>query len=134
MAEQPLILFDGVCNLCNGVVRFVIRQDKKGALQFAPLQSAAAQKLLQQMHLPQKDFETFLLIENGKVFQKSSAALQVAKHFKWYWQWLQVFWMVPKPVRDAAYGFVAQHRYQWFGKKDTCMLPDAKLKNRFIEH
>lgn len=131
--KHPLILFDGVCNLCNGVVQLVIRQDTKGVLQFAPLQSPAGQKLLQQLQLPQKDFETFLLLDKGKLYQKSSAALKVARYFKWYWQWLQLLWVVPQPVRDGVYSFIARHRYQWFGKKGACMIPDASVKKRFLQ-
>ena len=128
----PVILFDGVCNLCNGVVKLVIRQDKRGYFKLAPLQSYAGQELLQKHGLPQKDFETFLVVEEGKVYQKSAAALKVARHFSWYWQWLQVLWAIPTPVRDAVYSFIARRRYQWFGKREACMLPDANTKIRFL--
>lgn len=133
MKEQPVILFDGVCNLCNGVVKLVIKQDKKAYFKLAALQSPAGQMLLQKYRLPQKDFETFLLIKNGKVYQQSDAALQVAKHFSWYWQWLQILWLVPRPLRNAVYRLVARNRYRWFGKKEACMIPTPSIKKRFIE-
>ena len=110
----------------------MIRQDKKGVLKFAPLQSAAGQKELKTFGLSQKDLQTFLLIQNGKVYQQSSAALQVARYFSWYWQWVQVLWLVPRPVRDAVYRFVVPNRYRWFGKKDACMVPSPHLLQRFL--
>jgi predicted DCC family thiol-disulfide oxidoreductase YuxK len=131
--EQPVILFDGVCNLCNGVVKLVIRQDKKGHFKFAALQSAAGQKLLENHQLPQKEFESFLLIQNGRVYQQSDAALQVARRFSWYWQWVQVLWLVPRPLRNAVYRFIARNRYRWFGKQEACMLPTPSNKQRFLE-
>ena len=130
--EHPVILFDGVCNFCNSAIQFVIRQDAKEQLYFAPLQSPAAQKLLQQHHLPQKDFETFLLLDNNTIYQKSDAALRVAKHFKWYWQWVQVLQFIPSAWRNAVYSFVARNRYRWFGKRDACMIPTEKIKKRFL--
>ena len=125
-------MFDGVCNLCNGVVKLVIRQDKKGYFKLAPLQSDVGQELLKKHELPQKNFETFLVLEGGKVYQKSAAALKVARHFRWYWQWVQVLWLLPAPARDAVYSFIARHRYQWFGKRDACMIPNANTQKRFL--
>lgn len=130
--EEPVILFDGVCNLCNSVVKLVIRQDKKAYFKLAALQSRAGQELLQKHALPQKDFETFLLIERGKVYQQSEAALRVAKHFSWYWQWTQALWLLPAPLRNAAYRFIARRRYRWFGKKEVCMIPAPDIKQRFL--
>ena len=132
MKAEPVILFDGICNLCNGVVKLVIRQDKKAYYKLAALQSHAGQELLKNHKLPQKDFETFLLIENGKVYQQSDAALRVAKQFSWYWQWVQTLWLVPRPLRNAVYRFIARRRYRWFGKKDTCMIPTPDIQQRFL--
>jgi len=129
---QPVILFDGVCNLCNGVVKLVIRQDAKGYFKLAALQSTAGQMLLQKHGLPQKEFETFLLIENGKVYQQSDAALKVARQFKWHWQWLQILWLAPRPLRNAVYRFIALNRYHWFGKKEACMIPTPDIQQRFL--
>ncbi len=132
MKEEPVILFDGVCNLCNSVVKLVIRQDKNAYFKLAALQSRAGQELLKKHGLPQKDFETFLLFENGKVYQQSDAALMVAKRFSPYWQGLQVLWIIPQLIRNAVYRFIARRRYRWFGKKEACMIPTPDIKNRFL--
>ena len=125
-------MFDGVCNLCNSVVKLVIRQDKKAYFKLAALQSTAGQELLKKHALPQKDFETFLLIEAGKVYQQSDAALRVARRFSWYWQWTQILWLLPRFVRNAAYSFIARRRYRWFGKKEACMIPTPDMQQRFL--
>lgn len=129
--KTPIILFDGVCNLCNGAVSFVMKQDRKKVFKFASLQSEAAQQLLRE-HGDLKKLDSFILLEDSKLFQKSIAALNVLKQFPWYWQWAQVFWIVPRFIRDAMYDFIAKNRYKWFGKKDQCMLPAPELKDRFL--
>ena len=131
MQNQSVILFDGVCNLCNGAVTFVISRDKKNVFRFAPLQSEAAQQLLQQ-HGVLKKMDSIVVIEGEQLFQKSIAALKIAKHFPWYWQWLLVFWIVPRPLRDAVYDVIAKNRYRWFGKQDVCMIPTPELRARFL--
>jgi predicted DCC family thiol-disulfide oxidoreductase YuxK len=130
--EHPVILFDGVCNFCNGTINFVIKEDKKGVFRFAPLQSAIGQKLLQEYGLPPTNFNSFVLIQRGKAFQKSAAALQVLKQLPWYWQWTQLFWIVPSFMRNAVYDVIAKNRYRWFGKKDACMIPTADMRSRFL--
>lgn len=130
--DHPVVLFDGVCNFCNGMVNFLIRQDKGQKLRFAALQSEAGQKLLEQYRLPKENFNSFILIQNGKAYKSSTAGLRLYSTLPWYWKWTQIFWMVPKPVRDAVYGFVARNRYKWFGKKDQCMLPTPDVRNRFL--
>lgn len=131
MQNHPVILFDGVCNLCSGAVAFLIKRDTKDVFKFASLQSVAAQQLLQQ-HGDFKKFDSIILLENGKLFQKSTAALKVVNHLSWYWQWMQIFWILPRAVRDAAYDLIARNRYKWFGKKDECMIPSPELKSRFL--
>lgn len=132
MFSNPVILFDGVCNLCNGAVNVTIKQDKKAVFRFASLQSETAQRLLQQYGVL-KTFDSFVLIENGKLFQKSIAALRVLNKLPWYWKWTQLFWIIPKAARDALYDIVAKNRYKWFGKKDACMMPTPELKSRFLK-
>lgn len=132
MKPGPIILFDGVCNFCNSTVNFVLRQDKVNIFLFAPLQSEAGQKLLAQNKLPTQNFDSFVLIEDGKTYSSSSAALKVLQKLPWYWQWTQVFWIVPKPLRNWVYGFVAKNRYKWFGKKEQCMIPKQEWKHRFL--
>ena len=131
-AEHPVILFDGICNFCNGVVNFIIKQDKEGVFRFAALQSEAGQKLLEQYDLPKASFNSFILIDKGKAYQSSTAGLRLYNKLPWYWKWTQVFWIVPKFLRDGAYNIIAKNRYKWFGKKEECMVPTGELRSRFL--
>ena len=131
--DGPILLFDGVCNLCNGAVQFVIRRDPRGRFRFAALQSDAAKSLLQSAGadvggLP----DSMVLIEDGRPYTRSSAALRVAKHLRFPWPLMRVFWLVPLPLRNWMYDFVARHRYRWFGRRDECMLPTPELQARFL--
>jgi predicted DCC family thiol-disulfide oxidoreductase YuxK len=130
--DNPVVLFDGVCNFCNGGVNYIIRQDKKKIFRFAPLQSDAGQKILSQYQLPTKDFNSFVVVHNGKAYNKSTAGLVVWGLLPWYWKWTQLFWIVPRFIRDAVYDFVARNRYKWFGKREQCMIPTADVRGRFL--
>lgn len=130
--QHPIILFDGVCNFCNGAINFILRQDKKGVFRFAPLQSEKGQQLLQRFNLPQQSFDSFILIDEGKVYKSSTAGLYLYNKLPWYWKWTQLFWIVPRFVRDAVYDTIARNRYRWFGKKDQCMVPTPEIKSRFL--
>lgn len=130
--EKRIILFDGVCNLCNNAVQFVIKHDPSNKFMFASLQSSKGQSLLEQYSLPQQGFDSFVLIQNEKVFLKSTAALQVAKQLSGPIKLLYGFIIVPAFIRNAVYAFVAKNRYKWFGKKDSCMIPSASLKAKFL--
>lgn len=130
--ERPVVLFDGVCNFCNATINFIIRQDKQKALRFAALQSEAGQELLAQYGLQGEALNTFVFIENGKAYGRSTAALHLYKKLPWYWQWTQAFWIVPKFIRNGVYNFIAKKRYQWFGKKEECMVPSPEAKSRFL--
>lgn len=132
MKQSSIILFDGVCNLCNSSVQFVIKHDKDKKFMFASLQSTAGQLLLKQFDLPLQDFNSFILIENEKIFLKSTAALMVAKQLKGAVKLLYGFIVVPPFIRNGAYNFIAKNRYKWFGKKDSCILPTPELKARFL--
>ncbi len=132
MNENPIILFDGVCNFCNGAINFVLKQDKKGIFRFAPLQSETGQSLLNRYNLSTKEFDSFVLIDNGKVYKKSAASLQVMNKLPWYWKELQLLKIIPTAFRDAIYDFIAKNRYKWFGKKDQCMIPTPEIRNRFL--
>ena len=132
MNDRAIILFDGVCNFCNGAINFLIKQDKKGIFYFAPLQSEAGQKLLQQYQLPKESFKSFILIDNGEVYQKSTAVLKIFNRLPWYWKELQVLRIVPPLLRNAIYDFIAANRYKWFGKKEQCMVPTPEVKSRFL--
>ncbi|MGN6401755.1 MAG: thiol-disulfide oxidoreductase DCC family protein [Flavisolibacter sp.] len=130
--DQPIILFDGVCNFCNGVVNFLIKQDKEKKLRFAALQSEAGKKILVQYGFPADYRQSFIFINKSKASRKSTAALKLSNQLPWYWKWMQIFWIVPKFLRDAVYEFVSKHRYEWFGKKNQCMVPTADTKSRFL--
>jgi predicted DCC family thiol-disulfide oxidoreductase YuxK len=132
MNEPPVVLFDGECNFCNGVVNFLLRQDKKKILRFAAMQSAAGERLLQQYGFPGQYLKSFVLIENGKAYKKSTAGLRLYGKLPWYWKWTQVFWIVPRFLRDAVYEFISNNRYKWFGKRDACMLPTPEVQSRFL--
>ena len=132
MVQQPVILFDGVCNFCNAGVNFIIKQDKKKVFRFAALQSEAGQNFLQQFDLPKEGFDSFVLIDKGKAYKKSTAGIRVYGKLAWYWKWTQLFWIVPAFIRNAVYDFIARNRYKWFGKKESCMIPTPEVKSRFI--
>ena len=123
------VLFDGVCNLCNGAVRFILARDPAARFRFASLQSDAARRLLGDGG----PAETIVLLDAGKTYVKSTAALRIARGLRFPWPLLYAFVAVPRPVRDLIYDWVARHRYRWFGKRDTCMLPTPELRERFLE-
>jgi predicted DCC family thiol-disulfide oxidoreductase YuxK len=132
MGSNSIILFDGVCNVCSGAVQFVIKRDKKNIFRFASLQSAEGQKLLAHHKLPPSDFNSFVLIENDKVYIKSDGALKVAKELNGLWPLLYGFIIVPKVLRDGVYNLIARNRYKWFGKKDSCMIPTPEIMAKFL--
>jgi predicted DCC family thiol-disulfide oxidoreductase YuxK len=128
-----VILFDGVCNLCNGFVRFVIARDPEARFRFASLQSNAAAALLngraQQDALP----DSVLLVEDGRIYTESTAALRVARGLGFPWNLCYGLLIVPRPLRDGVYKWIARNRYAWFGKRDVCMVPTADLRERFLD-
>lgn len=128
----PIILFDGVCNLCNDAVQFVIKHDPKEKFRFASLQGNNGQKLLRQFQLPANTFNSFVLIQDGKAYTKSTAALKVASQLKGPIRILNGFSIVPAFIRNAVYDLIAKKRYSWFGKKDACMIPTPSLQSRFL--
>jgi predicted DCC family thiol-disulfide oxidoreductase YuxK len=132
MQESPTILFDGVCNYCNSWVNFIIRNEKKGILKFAPLQSAAGKKLLSQYNVL-TDANSVLFIEEGRIYSHSDAALRIIRYLSWPAKMFYVFKIVPRFIRDAVYNWIARNRYKWFGRTDACMIPDAKLRSRFLD-
>lgn len=130
--HRAVIVFDGVCNLCNTSVQQVIKHDKQHYFSFASLQGVYGQNLLKKEGLDSGDFDSFLLVENGKIFFKSTAALRVAKRLSFPYKLLYPFILVPRFIRDYIYGLVAKNRYQWFGKRESCMIPSPELQDRFI--
>lgn len=128
---ERIILFDGVCNLCNHSVQFIIKRDPKGYFKFASLHSEIGQYLLRQHGLNQ-GMDSFVLIENKKIFMRSTAALRVSMQLSGFWKFLTIFLIVPPFIRDFLYNIIAKNRYRWFGKRDSCMLPTPEVKKRFI--
>jgi predicted DCC family thiol-disulfide oxidoreductase YuxK len=129
---SDIVLFDGHCNLCNGTVKFIIKRDPNAKFHFAALQSPAGERLLSEFNLPTDAFETFVLIQEDRYYIKSSAALHVVKKLKGIWKLLYVFVLVPRPIRDYLYSFIAKRRYRWFGRRDACMIPTADIRQRFL--
>jgi predicted DCC family thiol-disulfide oxidoreductase YuxK len=130
--DKPVILFDGVCNLCSGTVQFILKRDKEKKFLFASLQSGYGQNILNRFALPTNTFNSFILFEHGKIFTRSTAALKMFSQLKG-WKWVKLFWIVPKFIRDAVYNLIAKNRYKWFGKKDECWIPTSELRARFLD-
>jgi predicted DCC family thiol-disulfide oxidoreductase YuxK len=128
-----VILFDGVCNLCNGFVTFVIARDPARRFQFGALQSPAAERLLRSFTSREPLPDSMVLVEGGRVWTQSAAALRVARGLAFPWPLAYVFVVVPRPLRDWIYNRVARNRYRWFGKRAVCMVPTPELRTRFIE-
>ena len=129
---EHIIFFDGVCNLCNSSVNFVIRHDKRNIFHFASLQWDVARKLLAENYPEGDDFQTILYYENGKIFEKSTAVLRIARKLDYPLKMAYGFIIVPRFIRDSIYMFISRNRYKWFGKKDRCMIPTPELKNKFL--
>ena len=132
-SQHALILFDGVCNLCNGFVNFVIDHDPEGYFHFGALQSEAAGSYLAAHDVPSDSLDSVVLIEDGQAYTRSTAALRVLWHLDGAWSLLYAFILIPKPLRDWVYDRIANVRYDWFGKRDQCRMPTPDLKARFIE-
>jgi predicted DCC family thiol-disulfide oxidoreductase YuxK len=133
MNPHPIILFDGICNLCNVAIQYVIKHDSEAVFQFASLQSEAGQNLLKEYNLPHNNFNSFVLIEEDKVYTKSTAALKVAKQLNGGIKLLYGFIIVPAFIRNGVYNIIASNRYKWFGKKNECMIPTPSLQSRFLK-
>ncbi len=131
-SKHPIVLFDGVCNLCNGFVQFMIRRDPKAHFRFASLQSEIGQQLLTTHHLATDNIDTVVLIDNGKAYVRSDVALRVVAKWGGLWPLLRVFGLLPRSFRDMLYNFIAVRRYRWFGEKDQCMIPTPELRSRFL--
>ena len=130
---RAIVLFDGVCNLCNNTVKFIIKRDKKKKFLFGSLQSPAGQALLKQFHLPLENFHSFVYIKGNKYYLRSSAALHIAKDMGGFWKLFYVFIILPAVVRDFFYNRIANNRYRLFGKQNECMIPTPELKKRFLD-
>lgn len=135
-AESPVVLFDGVCNFCNGSVQFIVDHERDRELRFASLQSAAgAQLLVAHGRRPLAEGEapdSILVVADGRLYEQSAAALRIARHLSRPWNLARVFVLVPRPLRDLVYRFVARNRYRWFGRTEQCRVPTTALRMRFV--
>lgn len=127
-----VVLFDGVCNLCNGSVQFIVRHDPAGRFRFASLQSREGQALLRRHGLDPADLFSVILVEGGRAYSRSDAALRIAGGLSGGWRAAGALRVVPRPLRDLVYGWVARNRYRWFGRQDACMIPTPELRGRFL--
>lgn len=130
--EHPVILFDGVCNLCNNSVLFVIKRDPKKKFRFASLQSEFGRNQMRNFRLDDSELNSVLLVKQDKLFQKSNAALEIARQLTGGWPLLYGFIIIPSFIRDGVYNWISRNRYRWFGRKEACMIPTPELKARFV--
>jgi predicted DCC family thiol-disulfide oxidoreductase YuxK len=138
-SDRSIILFDGVCNLCNGFVNFVIDRDPDGVFRFAALQSEAGRQLVRDHGAVSSTggevalLQSVILIEDGTLYRRSTAALRIARHLTPPWPLLYAFIVVPKAIRNAVYDQIAARRHDWFGQRDQCRVPTPALKDRFLD-
>lgn len=129
---HPLVLFDGVCNLCNRSVQTILRHDRRARFRFASLQSPLGEKLRDDLGIDRQKVDSVILVEGGRWYKESDAALRIANGLGGLWRAFRVFRLVPRPLRDAAYRLIARNRYRWFGKTETCWIPTPELRGRFL--
>jgi len=132
--EKIVVMFDGVCNLCNGLILFLIPRDPRGIFVFSPLQSEQSKKVLaEKTNLNPNQLDSVVVIVNGKVYQKSKAVIQIFQRLSFPWKFLVLGNILPTAFTDRIYDFVGKNRYKWFGKKDQCMLPTPEILSRFLK-
>ena len=127
-----IVLFDGVCNFCNGAVNFVIEHDRSGYFKFAPLQSEIGEQMIAKYRIEKAETDSVVLVEDDKVYLRSSAALRIARKLGGIWSWAYALIIIPSPIRDIAYRLFAKYRYRLFGKQDACMMPTPEIRARFL--
>lgn len=132
-SKDAVLLFDGVCNLCNTSVQFILKHEKRSMLKFSAIQSEAGQRLLSQYRIDPVHTNSVILIKEGKVYTESDAVFTTSQFLRFPFNLGKVLMIVPKPIRNFLYRKVANNRYRWFGKKDSCMIPTSELKNRFLQ-
>ena len=127
-----LLLFDGVCKHCNGLVRFIIRHDRKAMFRFAPLQSPYAARILARHGDVPNGTDTLVYIRHGQPLERSTAALYIARDLGWPWRAAYILILLPRMLRDAAYNLIARYRYRWAGRRQRCMVPGPEIRDRFV--
>ncbi len=130
--SHPILLFDGVCNLCCSSVQWVIRRDPSAVFRFASLQSETGQSLLKKFKLPANELNTVVLVDGDRVLTRSDVPLFIFKKLGGWRRLLLAFYLLPRPIRNGIYNWIAQNRYRWFGKKEACWLPSSELMKRFL--
>jgi predicted DCC family thiol-disulfide oxidoreductase YuxK len=131
--QHPIILFDGVCNLCNRSVNFIIDRDPKQLFRFASLQSPLGQQLVTQFGFSPTELSSLILVQGELAYRRSSAALRIASRLTFPWNCLVIGLVIPRPIRDFVYDIIAQNRYRWFGKTEICRLPTPDRLHRFLD-
>jgi predicted DCC family thiol-disulfide oxidoreductase YuxK len=132
--NKKIILFDGICNLCNSAVAIVIKQDKKNTFLFAAIESKKGKEIIDYLEIDIVKIDAIILYEPGVSYDvKSTAALKIMNDFGQFWQLTKLFWVFPKGLRNQVYDFIAKNRYKWFGKKEACMIPTNDLKSKFLD-
>jgi len=132
MKSKNVIIFDGVCNFCNGAVNFIIKHDSNKIFSFTPMQSDLAKELIEKYKIDNVGFDTFLLIKNNKCYLWTDAALEITRDLTGFWRVLIIFKIIPRPIRDYFYRLFARNRYALFGRKESCMVPSDDVKSRFV--
>ncbi|KWX85906.1 thiol-disulfide oxidoreductase DCC [Paenibacillus riograndensis] len=132
LTNKSVVLIDGVCHLCQGLVRFIIPRDPQGRILFAPLQSEISRKLTNDSGLVPGQLSTVVLLENGVCYTESAAVLRIARKLRFPWPAAYLFIIIPRPLRDALYRLVARNRYRWFGRDEQCMIPTPEIRKRFL--
>jgi predicted DCC family thiol-disulfide oxidoreductase YuxK len=131
--RAPLILFDGVCNLCNAWVRFVVGRDSAGIFRFVAQQSPIGQAIIEEHLSGASQLFSVIFIEGNAIYTESDAVLQILARLNPPWSWTALLWIIPRPARDACYRFIVRHRYQWFGRTEVCQIPSVDVRSRFLE-
>ncbi len=133
MDNRHIVIFDGVCNFCNGAVNFIIKRDPAGRFVFTPMQSPIGQGLIENYGAELAGLDTFLLVKDGHCYERTDAALEITKDLTGFWYLFRIMKILPRPFRDYFYRLFARNRYALFGRRDTCMLPTESVRERFLD-
>ena len=132
LQDKGIILFDGVCNFCNTSINFIIRKDKNDYFRFLTLQSEKGKAIVERYNLDPENLQTVILLENGRIYTRSTAALRIARKLKGGWKLFYGFIVIPAMIRDMGYNLIAKYRYKWWGKQEACMVPTPEIRKKFL--
>jgi predicted DCC family thiol-disulfide oxidoreductase YuxK len=130
--DKTILLFDGHCNFCSSTVQFILRHEKKPQLYFCSLQSDAGRSILEAFRIDPSQTDSLVLVEKGRAYVRSSAALRLSRYLRGLYPLLSAFFIIPPFIRNGAYNYIARHRYKWFGRSESCMVPQPEVKARFL--